>query len=144
MYSRRWPFTTQTVVSLGVNLYLKTRPSSTDRRALMNRFPYFCLKYSTISCVSSFCESLLISDFEKSIFLVYSTYSCVKTLYDIGSTAMELLFDNRALILCFDGFTSLVVADMHLDFESELLQRKGVAFPMQHPMILRRLTTLIE
>ena len=57
---------------------------------------------------------------------------------------MELLFDDRAVILCFDGFTLLVVADLHLGFESELLKRKGVAFPMQHPMILKRLTTLIE
>ena len=57
---------------------------------------------------------------------------------------MELLFDDRAVILFFDGFTLLVVADLHLGFESELLKRKGVAFPMQHPMILKRLATLIE
>lgn len=57
---------------------------------------------------------------------------------------MELNFDDRALILCFDEFTSLVVADLHLGFESELLQRKGVAFPMQHPIMLRRLKILIE
>jgi metallophosphoesterase superfamily enzyme len=37
-----------------------------------------------------------------------------------------------------------VVVDLHLGFESELLQRKGVAFPMQHPIMLKRLKKLIE
>ena len=65
-------------------------------------------------------------------------------MYDVGSTAMEIIFDDRALILCFEGVTSLVVADLHLGFESELLQHKGVAFPKQHPLMLKRLKTLIE
>ena len=57
---------------------------------------------------------------------------------------MELLFEDRALILCSNEFTLLVVADLHLGFESELLKRKGVAFPIQHPIMLKRLTDLIE
>jgi putative SbcD/Mre11-related phosphoesterase len=57
---------------------------------------------------------------------------------------MELLFEDRALILCFNEFTLLVVVDLHLGFESELLKRKGVAFPIQHPIMLKRLTKLIE
>ena len=57
---------------------------------------------------------------------------------------MQLLFDDRALVLRLNGFTSLVVADLHLGFESEFLQHKGVAFPLQHPILLERLTTLIE
>ncbi|MGD2073183.1 MAG: metallophosphoesterase, partial [Candidatus Thorarchaeota archaeon] len=65
-------------------------------------------------------------------------------LYDIGKNAMELQFEDRALILCFNELTSLVVADLHLGYESELLQNKGVIFPKQHPIMLKRLTTLIE
>jgi putative SbcD/Mre11-related phosphoesterase len=57
---------------------------------------------------------------------------------------MELRFDDRGLILCFDRFTSLVIADLHLGIESELLQHKGVAFPLQYPIILKRIKTLID
>jgi hypothetical protein len=57
---------------------------------------------------------------------------------------MELLFDDRALILWSNGPSSLVIADLHLGFENELLHRKGVAFSAQHPIILKRIETLVE
>ncbi len=56
---------------------------------------------------------------------------------------MEIIFDDRALVLRGETKVVLLLSDIHLGFEVELDER-GVSFPPQHPQILERILQLKE
>ncbi len=57
---------------------------------------------------------------------------------------MEPLFDDRGLILTQDDTSVLLISDLHLGFEEDLAENRGVRFPPQHPKILERITKLVK
>lgn len=57
---------------------------------------------------------------------------------------MELIFDDRALVVHADDSTLLLISDLHLGFEEELSTQKGVAFPPQQARMIERILSLIE
>ena len=57
---------------------------------------------------------------------------------------METVFDDRSLIITQDSESVLLLSDMHLGFERELSETRGVEFPPQHPVILERVKLLVK
>ncbi|MHA2117366.1 MAG: metallophosphoesterase [Candidatus Thorarchaeota archaeon] len=57
---------------------------------------------------------------------------------------METVFEDRALVILTDNKTVLVLSDLHLGFEHELYETKGVSFPSQHNEMLERISALLE
>ncbi len=57
---------------------------------------------------------------------------------------METIFEDRALVIQSDNKTFLLVADLHLGFEHELYETRGVSFPSQHTRMLDRISVLHE
>ncbi len=57
---------------------------------------------------------------------------------------METIFDDRAMIIRYDNISVLVLSDLHLGFEEELSESRGVHFPPQHPFILERIESLLR
>jgi len=57
---------------------------------------------------------------------------------------MEILFEDRGMILRSGNTVSLIVADLHLGFEEELSEEKGVHFPLQDANILDRIACLVD
>jgi putative SbcD/Mre11-related phosphoesterase len=57
---------------------------------------------------------------------------------------METVFDDRGLIISQDDTTVLLISDMHLGYEEELAEKRGVQFPPQHPVILERIENLVK
>lgn len=57
---------------------------------------------------------------------------------------METIFDDRGMIITFENTSVLLIADIHLGFEEELTETKGVHFPPQHPVILERVEGLLK
>jgi putative SbcD/Mre11-related phosphoesterase len=57
---------------------------------------------------------------------------------------METIFDDRGLIFSQDDTSVLIISDLHLGVEEELAETRGVQFPPQHPIILERVTKLVE
>jgi metallophosphoesterase superfamily enzyme len=56
---------------------------------------------------------------------------------------MEIVFDDRALLLKGRNENVLVVSDIHLGYEAELAER-GAEFPVQHHEMLGRLLHLLD
>ncbi|MFW9845150.1 MAG: metallophosphoesterase [Candidatus Thorarchaeota archaeon] len=73
-----------------------------------------------------------------------SLYAQVKMLCYSGFSAMETIFDDRAMIITTDDKTLLLITDLHLGFEFELYESKGISFPPQHEKMRERLSLLIE
>jgi len=57
---------------------------------------------------------------------------------------MELIFDDRGVVIHKDNTSVLLIADLHLGFEEVISEEKGVHFPLQHVDILERVETLID
>ena len=57
---------------------------------------------------------------------------------------METIFDDRGLIITHDDTSVLLISDIHLGFEEELADNRGVQFPPQHPIILDRIESLVK
>ncbi len=57
---------------------------------------------------------------------------------------METVFEDRALVVQTDDMTFLLIADLHLGYEHELYETKGVSFPSQDDKMLERISTLSE
>ncbi len=57
---------------------------------------------------------------------------------------METIFDDRSIIITYDNTSVLLISDIHLGFEEELSENKGVRFPPQHPIIFERIKNLVE
>ena len=57
---------------------------------------------------------------------------------------METIFDDRGLIITHDDTSVLLISDIHLGFEEELAEKRGVEFPPQHPVMLNRIESLVK
>ena len=57
---------------------------------------------------------------------------------------METIFDDRGLIITHDDTSVLLISDIHLGYEEELADNRGVQFPPQHPVILKRIESLVK
>ena len=57
---------------------------------------------------------------------------------------MEIIFDDRGMIIRGDSISALIIADLHLGFEEEISEEKGVHFPFQHSNILDRVKILVS
>jgi len=57
---------------------------------------------------------------------------------------METIFADRGLIVTHDDTSVLLISDIHLGFEEELADNRGVRFPPQHPVILERIKHLVK
>ncbi len=54
---------------------------------------------------------------------------------------MEIVFEDRGMVIRTGTSTVLVISDIHLGIEEEVSEEKGVHFPYQHPNILARIKT---
>ncbi|MFW9908437.1 MAG: metallophosphoesterase [Candidatus Thorarchaeota archaeon] len=57
---------------------------------------------------------------------------------------MELIFDDRGVVIHKDNTSVLLISDLHLGFEEVISEEKGVHFPLQHIDILERVETLVD
>ena len=57
---------------------------------------------------------------------------------------METVFDDRGLIISQDDESVLLISDLHLGYEEELAENRGVQFPPQHPIIQQRIENLVK
>ena len=57
---------------------------------------------------------------------------------------METIFDDRGLVITQDDGVVLLISDLHLGYEEELAENRGVQFPPQHPIILERIEILVK
>jgi len=57
---------------------------------------------------------------------------------------MELIFEDRGMVVRRDNISVLLISDLHLGFEEVISEEKGVYFPLQHINILERIKTLVE
>ncbi len=56
---------------------------------------------------------------------------------------MEIVFEDRGMIIHSEESTALVISDIHLGIEEEISEERGVQFPDQHTSILERVKTLV-
>lgn len=56
---------------------------------------------------------------------------------------MEIIYEDRGMIVKDEDATSLVISDLHLGFEEEV-EEKGAIVPSQHQSILKRIENLVE
>jgi putative SbcD/Mre11-related phosphoesterase len=75
---------------------------------------------------------------------IRSLYAQLKMLYHRRFNAMETVFEDRALVIHSDEKTFLLIADLHLGYEHELYETKGVSFPSQHNTMIERISALNE
>jgi putative SbcD/Mre11-related phosphoesterase len=57
---------------------------------------------------------------------------------------MEILLENRCLIVRSNALNALLVSDIHLGFHVELERNTGVKFPPEHPSLLAELRAIIR
>jgi putative SbcD/Mre11-related phosphoesterase len=57
---------------------------------------------------------------------------------------MEIVFDNRCLVVRSSVLNALLVSDIHLGFHIELERLTGVAFPSEQASMLEQLQTMIR
>ncbi|MFW9768267.1 MAG: metallophosphoesterase [Candidatus Thorarchaeota archaeon] len=57
---------------------------------------------------------------------------------------MESIFEDRGMTIKWSDRTVLLISDIHLGFEVSVSQEKGVEFPPQYPVILKRIESLIK
>lgn len=58
--------------------------------------------------------------------------------------AMEIVFEDRGLIIRGDGLSALIISDLHLGIEEEISEEKGIHFPLQDVSILERIKSLVR
>lgn len=56
---------------------------------------------------------------------------------------MKTIFDDRGMIIRSDSISTLIISDLHLGYEEEISEEKGVHFPFQHENILERVKILV-
>lgn len=57
---------------------------------------------------------------------------------------MEVILEDRALVVKADDLRVLLIADLHLGFEHSLYEAKGIAYPAQDASMLKRISSLVE
>jgi len=61
-----------------------------------------------------------------------------------SKTAMEMIFEDRSLILRGESLSALVISDLHLGIEDEISDEKGIHFPLQDISIIDRVKSLVR
>ncbi len=61
-----------------------------------------------------------------------------------SKTAMEMIFEDKSLILKGEGLSGLVISDLHLGIEDEISDEKGIHFPLQDVSIIDRVKELVK
>lgn len=56
---------------------------------------------------------------------------------------MEIIFEDRGMIIRSEELSALIISDLHLGIEDEISEEKGVHFPLQHSNILDRVNSLV-
>jgi len=57
---------------------------------------------------------------------------------------MEIVFDDRGLIIRSESFSTLIISDLHLGIEDEISEEKGIHFPLQDTIIINRIKLLVR
>ncbi len=57
---------------------------------------------------------------------------------------MEIIFEDRGLIIRGDSVSALIISDLHLGIEEEISEERGIHFPLQDVIILERIKSLVR
>jgi len=57
---------------------------------------------------------------------------------------MEIIFEDRCLVVRSDVLNALLVSDIHLGFRVELEHRTGISYPPDHPLLLNQLQAIVK
>jgi len=57
---------------------------------------------------------------------------------------MEMIFEDRSLILKGESLSALIISDLHLGIEDEISEEKGIHFPLQDVNIIDRVEVLVK
>jgi len=57
---------------------------------------------------------------------------------------MEIIFDDRGLIIRSESYSTLIISDLHLGIEDEISEEKGIHFPLQDTNIISRIKLLVK
>lgn len=57
---------------------------------------------------------------------------------------MEIVFEDRSLIIRGEDLSALVISDLHLGIEDEISEEKGIHFPLQDISITERIKSLVK
>jgi putative SbcD/Mre11-related phosphoesterase len=57
---------------------------------------------------------------------------------------MEIIYEDRGMIVRGESISALLISDLHLGYEVEILNERGVQFPSQHHDVTERIRNLIE
>ena len=57
---------------------------------------------------------------------------------------MDIVFDDRGLIIRSESLSALIISDLHLGIEDEISEEKGIHFPLQDTIIIDRIEVLVE
>lgn len=57
---------------------------------------------------------------------------------------MEIILEDRGLIIQGDSVSALVISDLHLGIEEEISEERGIHFPLQDTIIIERVKTLVK
>ena len=56
---------------------------------------------------------------------------------------MEIVFDDRGLIIRSESLSALIISDLHLGIEDEISEERGIHFPLQGTSIIDRIELLV-
>jgi len=57
---------------------------------------------------------------------------------------MEIVLEDRGLIIQSDSVSALIISDLHLGIEDEISEEKGIHFPLQDTIIIERVKVLVR
>jgi len=57
---------------------------------------------------------------------------------------MEIVFEDRGLIIRGNSLSALIISDLHLGIEEEISEERGIHFPLQDVSILERIKSLVR
>ena len=57
---------------------------------------------------------------------------------------MEIVYEDRGLIIRGDSLSALIISDLHLGIEEEISEERGIHFPLQDVSILERIILLVR
>ena len=57
---------------------------------------------------------------------------------------MEIILEDRGLIIRSNSVSALVISDLHLGIEEEISEERGIHFPLQDTIIIERVNTLVR
>ena len=57
---------------------------------------------------------------------------------------MEIIFEDRGLIIQNESLSALIISDLHLGIEDEISEERGIHFPLQDTSIIDRIKLLVK